>query len=199
LSESVQDSSTQDDPKKAQQATDVPESEPTADTTAAENEPNTPPDPVEVLKTQLGEWEGRYKYLYAEFENFKKRVQKEKSDLAKFAWEPAAQELLMVIDNLERALAHTQGADQNLMQGLNMILDLFRATLDRHGVKVIPAAGQMFDPNLHEAVAQEASADIAQGQIIREEMKGYTLHGRLLRPTRAVVSSGPEGAKKDEK
>ncbi len=144
----------------------------------------------EPLERKLKESEQKYLYLYAEFENYKKRVIKERSELIKFGWENTARELLMVVDNLERALAHvTPGTDRNLMAGLEMVLGQFRSALEKGGVARIETVGKDFDPNLHEAVSQEAS-DLPQGKVVREELRGYLIHGRLLRPAKVVVSGG---------
>lgn len=150
-----------------------------------------PSKKIEELETQLKEKDAKYLYLYADFENFKKRQLKERSDFIKFGWENVARDLLQVLDNLERAMEHTPPTtDKNLVQGLMMVIQQFKSTLQRQGVEEIQAVGKPFDPNLEEAISQEAS-DQPEGNVISEHVKGYTLHGRLLRPARVVVSSGP--------
>ena len=145
---------------------------------------------IQDLEGQVKEKEGKYLYLYADFENFKKRSVKERSDLIKFGWESAARELLQTLDNLERALAHTPaGTDQNLVNGLTMVLEEFKSTLKKQGVTEIQSLNQAFDPHFHEAVGQEPSSAPA-GTIIKEHLRGYTLHGRLLRASRVILSSG---------
>jgi molecular chaperone GrpE len=149
---------------------------------------------VAELEAQLKEKENRYLYLYAEFENFKKRMMKERTDLMKFGWEPVARELLQTADNLDRALAHIPpGTDKNLVEGLRMVQNQFRASLEKQGVQPLTTLKQEFDPNLHEAVGQEP-ADEPMGTITKELSKGYTLHGRLLRPARVVLSAGKAAA-----
>lgn len=153
---------------------------------------NTPENKVAELEQQLKDKESRYVYLYADFENYKKRAVKERSDAQKFGWESVARDLLSVLDNLERGLAHApQSTDASLMAGLNMVSKQFRETMERQGVQVIPSLKQVFNPELHEAIATENS-DEKSGVIIREEQRGYTLHGRLLRAARVVISSGPK-------
>jgi molecular chaperone GrpE len=148
---------------------------------------------IQELEAQLKEKEQKYVYLYAEFENFKKRVVKERADLMKFGFENAARELLEVVDNLERALAHMpktgEHSQKTLEQGLHMVLNQFKAVLEKQGVTTIDAKEKDFDPNVHEAVGHEPS-DQPEGKIVREESRGYILHGRLLRPARVVISSG---------
>lgn len=152
----------------------------------------TPPDArVQELEAQVKEKEAKYLYLYAEFENFKKRWSKERSDLVRFGWESVARELLQISDNLDRALAFVPpSTDKNFVDGLRMVLSHFQGTLKKQGVEPIASTGQAFDPNLHEAVAQEPS-ELPEGTITREQARGYVLHGRLLRPAHVVVSSGP--------
>lgn len=144
------------------------------------------------LEKQLKEKDAKYLYLYADFENFKKRTIKEREETLKFGWENVAHGLLEVIDNLERAISFMpESADKNVLAGLKMVQDHFLTTLKKQGVDKIQAIKKSFDPNLHEAVSQEAS-DEEQGTVIKEVLAGYTLHGRLLRPSRVVVSAGKE-------
>lgn len=150
----------------------------------------TPESKIEALEAQLKEKDSKYMYLYADFENYKKRMVKERADLVKYGWENIASELLDVVDNLERAVSFTPpGTDKNLVAGLQMVLTQFKAAMEKNGVLPVSAVGHTFDPNHHEAVAQEPSPEPA-GKIIQEHVKGYTLNGRLLRPSRVVVSSG---------
>ena len=144
---------------------------------------------IAELEAKLKDQENKYLYLYADFENFKKRTIKERSELIKFGWENVARDLLQVLDNLERGIAHTPaGTDKTLIDGLNMTIDQFRNSLAKQGVTPITSQGN-FDPMLHEAVGQEES-DQPAGSIVKEHTRGYTLHGRLLRPARVLVSSG---------
>lgn len=158
----------------------------------------TPPTLEELTakyEEALKEEKNKYLYLYAEFENYKKRAVKERSDMLKFGWEGVARELLGVVDNLDRAIqAMPAGTDENLKKGIEMILNQFQSTLDKQGVKPVTALGQTFNPEIHEAMGQEPS-DRPSGEITQELVKGYTLHGRLLRPSRVVVSSGKNSEK----
>jgi molecular chaperone GrpE len=133
----------------------------------------------------------KYVYLYAEFENYKKRAVRERMEASKFGWENVARDLLQVLDNLERGLAHMPATtDQSLAEGLKMVNQQFRSTLEKQGVQAIVAVNQPFDPNLHEAVGQMPSQEHAAGINLQEHQTGYTLHGRLLRPSRVIVSTG---------
>ena len=145
--------------------------------------------PADTSQQLLKEAEAKYLYLYSEFENYKRRAAKERSEFAKFAWEGVASDLIAVLDNIQLALAHApEGVDPNWKAGLQMVAQQFLGAMERNGVQEVPSqAGVVFDPNVHEAVSQEVS-DLAPGLIVRAHTRGYTLHGRLLRPARVVVS-----------
>ncbi len=144
--------------------------------------------PMAALEALVKEKENKYLYLYAEFENYKKRVIKERSDLLKFGWENAAREVLGVVENLERALQHIpEDTDENFVAGLKMVLSQLEKTLEKQGIRRIESIGRPFDPLVHEAVETIAS-DQPSGSIIKEHTSGYTLHGRLLRPARVAVA-----------
>ena len=148
------------------------------------------PNEVDALQLKLKDAEQKYVYLYAEFENYKKRAVKERQDTIKFGWENVANGLLDVLDNFDRALQFAKPeSDPNLINGLKMVAQQFKATLEKQGVAEIKSINQTFDPELHEGVGQLPS-EKPQGTIIQEAQKGYTLHGRLLRPSRVLISSG---------
>jgi len=152
--------------------------------------------PLEKLQQQLDEKtrEAAENYdqwlrLRAEFENFKKRMQKEKADLMKFSNESLLKSILPILDNLERAIDHGKEAKENasLLEGVEMTLKQFLNTLERFGVKPLSARGEVFDPEKHEAVSQQES-DQEPSRVISEVEKGYIFHDRLLRPARVIVS-----------
>jgi molecular chaperone GrpE len=124
----------------------------------------------------------------AEFENFRKRSQKEKEDAAKFGNEKLLKDFLPVMDNLERALDHVEQHDlAQVIEGVKLVQKLFESTLARHGVTGFSAVGKPFDPSLHEALMQKES-DEPPGTVVSEMAKGYKLHDRLVRPAAVVVS-----------
>jgi molecular chaperone GrpE len=150
-------------------------------------------DPVqtelEQLRASLKEQQSKYLYLYAEFENYKKRTIRERSDLLKFGHEGFARELLQVSDNFDRALEHTENVEA-LVTGLKLVKQQLKDSLSRFSVLEVNSVGTKFDPQLHEAVGQEKSDNGQEdGTVIREHQKGYTIHGRLLRPARVVIAS----------
>jgi len=135
----------------------------------------------------------RFLRLSAEFENFKKRMEKEKTDAYKFGTENLIKELLPVLDNLERAIDHGEAKDpQGLLEGVDMTLKGFLTTLEKIGVSPVDATGKEFDPNLHEAVMVQEDAHHPAGTVLTQLQKGYTLHNRLIRPAMVVVSKRPE-------
>ena len=101
-----------------------------------------------------------------------------------------------MLDNFEMALAATGNSQtasvQSLQTGVNMILQQFKGALKETGLEEINATGQKFDPNLHEALSQQESADVPEGQVVQQLRKGYKLRDRLLRPAGVIVSKAPE-------
>jgi molecular chaperone GrpE len=142
------------------------------------------------LEAELSEAHERVLRTVADSENFKKRLQREKEEQTRYANEAFARESLTVIDNLERALEHSgTGSDQGgLVEGLHMTLKGFLDTLTRFGCTQVEAEGEPFDPNFHEAVSQEESADHEPNTVLRELQKGYMFKDRLLRPAMVIVS-----------
>ena len=126
----------------------------------------------------------------AEMENVKKRLQKDKQDLAKFANDTIIKQLLPVADNLEKAIAHAmdENALDALREGIDLTLKGFLDTLERNGVERVEALNQPFDPNFHEAVSEAENDTVEPGTVVNEFQKGYTLNKRLLRPAMVVVS-----------
>jgi molecular chaperone GrpE len=127
--------------------------------------------------------------LGAEFENYKKRMQKEKSDMMKFGNESLLKAVLPILDNLERTIDHGKKMNENgpLLQGVEIIVQQFLSILEKFGVKPVAAMGESFDPEKHEAVAQ-AESDQEPDRVISELEKGYRFHERLLRPAKVLVS-----------
>ncbi len=133
----------------------------------------------------------KYLRLAAEFENFKKLAQKQKQEYVQFANESMLKELLLVVDNLERAIKHAKEShgQQGLIQGVELTLKQATETLARFGVKPIASLGAPFDPSQHQAVARRESPIAKENTVIEEYQKGYLLHDRVLRAAMVVVAS----------
>lgn len=129
----------------------------------------------------------------AELENYRKRVQREMEDLRRYATLPLLEDLLVVVDNLQRALevAQDQQGAEGLREGVALVAQQLDAILKQHDCELIDAVGQPFDPHWHEAVAQEPSEQYPAGVVSRVTRTGYRLHDRVVRPAQVFVSTGP--------
>jgi molecular chaperone GrpE len=129
----------------------------------------------------------------ADFENLKKRTERDKNDYLRFALTEVMRDILGVLDNLERALHHNaNGAPPaDFGAGIEMIVRQLTELLRRYGVMEVPALGTPFDPNVHEAVMLEETTSAPPGTVVEVFQKGYTLNERLLRPTMVKVSAAP--------
>ena len=156
---------------------------------------------LEAKKKDAAENYDRYLRQVAELENFKKRANREKDEAIRFANEALVKDLLPVVDNLERAVAHAKdgGNGKPLVEGVEMVLRGFFDILAKHGVITISAVGQPFDPVKHEAMAQVESASYDPNTVVEEYHKGYILRDRLLRPALVSVAKAPksQGKKND--
>lgn len=136
----------------------------------------------------------RYVRSVADLDNHRRRTVREKDELRQFAASRVLEDLLPVIDNLGLGLAAAKAPNadlKTLVGGISMVAEQLKSALANHGLKEVNPAGQLFDPNLHEAISQQSSADIAEGSVVTVVRVGFTLNGRLLRPASVIVSSGP--------
>ena len=169
--------------------------EPTDDATAESADPSE-----ESLLAQLQGDLDRFRDLalrsQADFENFRKRAAREKEDAVKYANASFLDRLIPILDNFELGLnaARASAGNSPILAGMDMVGKQLNDFLLASGVEPVNAEGLSFDPNLHEAVAQEESAEVAEGVIIRQLRKGYKLRDRLLRPATVVVSKGAPAA-----
>mgnify|MGYP000504193091 CR=1 FL=1 len=131
----------------------------------------------------------------AEFENYRRRAEKEKADIREFGAMEAIRPLLAVLDDLERAL-QVETADREYARGMELIHQRLAGELQKLGLERIPAAGQKFDPNVHHALEMRESADCEDHSILEELQKGYRFRGKLLRPAMVRVAVAPA---KDER
>lgn len=142
-------------------------------------------------EAELADLRDRFVRLYAEFENFKKRVQKDKEELIKYGTESLLYELLPVIDNLEMALKHATDTADGLVKGVEITLREFQRVIEKFGLTPISAIGKPFDPAVHHAMSQVERADIEDKTVVEEFRKGYMFADKVLRPSLVAVSRKP--------
>jgi len=146
-------------------------------------------DEKERLTAELQEINDRYLRLYAEFENYKKRVNKDKEEIFKYGNESLLYDLLPVIDNLEMALKHaTNSVSEGLVQGVEITLKELQRTLEKFGLSPIEATGKPFEPLVHHAMTQVERDDVDEKTVVEEFRRGYMFRDKVLRPSLVAVS-----------
>lgn len=153
-------------------------------------------DELAQAKMQISELQDKLLRLAAEFENYRKRMERERSTSLKYAEESILKELLPFVDNLERAMEQgrrTHNAD-DLLAGVELTCKGLMSSLEKFAVSPLDSIGQPFDPNVHEALAMEASDEVAPNCVLREFEKGYMYKDRLIRPAKVVVAKKNETA-----
>ncbi|HSA78654.1 MAG TPA: nucleotide exchange factor GrpE [Nitrospirota bacterium] len=147
-------------------------------------------------KTREAEEEhNKYVRLYAEFDNYRKRVQRDLMDFRKYANEQFALELLTVADHLGLALKHAaEGGDtiQGLREGVELVYKQLRDVLEKFGIKAFPAEGQPFDPSRHDAMMQEVTDEVPENTVVQVMQDGYMYHDKVLRHAKVSVSKKPQ-------
>lgn len=151
---------------------------------------------LDAAREELKQAGDRLLRLQADFENFRKRALRERQEAVHYGSQNLVKDLLSVVDNLERAIDHarqSEGGDlQSLLQGVELVQRELIAVLSKHHVNEIDAHGKLFNPALHEAMAQVSDDDAKPNTIVDVLQKGYHLHDRLIRPARVVVAREPE-------
>ena len=180
----------QSDAEEAEKAKNADaEAESVADDTAENAEAS---DKSESAETETNEEDealnAKYLRLMADFQNYKRRVEKEKSDIYAYANEKIVSELLNVIDNFERALQH-ECADERYVEGMQMIFKQFAGVLEKAVLEEITAEGEDFDPNFHNAVMTEDNPEFGSGKVTEVLQKGYLLNKKVIRPSMVKVNN----------
>ena len=169
--------------------TDVPVEDP------GENQadPEVTVDPEESIEPDAAHWKDVAARNQAELDNYRKRMAREKAEQSKWANANLLGELLPVIDSFQMGLdaAKIDDGDSVITKGMEMVQRQLDEFLSNQGVVEVPAIGESFDPNQHEAISQEHHAEIAEGIIISQVRRGFRLHDRLLRASNVIVSKGP--------
>ena len=153
----------------------------------AEKEAETAEEQAKAAAAAEEKESERYMRLMAEFQNFKKRAAREKSDIHAYANEKIIGELLPVLDNFERALTSETSDVQGYAKGMELIFTQLKTALEHAGLTEIPALGKEFDPKLHNAVMTSQSDEYDDGQISMVMQKGYTLNDKVIRPSMVAV------------
>ena len=146
------------------------------------------------LAEELKQANDRSLRAQAELENFRRRMRREMEDERRYAALPLISDLLNVVDNLDRALSAESNDTTGLLAGVRMVQSQFLSILERHQCRRIGEVGEVFDPNLHQAIAQEANDQIPSGHVTRVAQFGYRLHDRVVRPAQVLVSTGASSA-----
>ncbi len=168
-------------------------------TVEQEQEEKSLEDQLQEARDESAELRDQVLRIAAEFENYKKRMERERATTLKYAGEHIFRELLPVVDNLERALERgvVEGADcqtnlAGLLEGVQLTLKILTGTLEKFEIKPIDSVGAPFDPNVQEALTMETSDSVPANHVVSEFEKGYHYKDRLLRAARVIVSSGDE-------
>ena len=157
-----------------------------------EDEVHSGPKNLKEAQAQIDELNDRLLRLTADYDNFRKRSQREKNESRQFANQHLLEKQLPVLDNFEMALTASENADPAIQDGVQMIYDQFLSVLKDAGVEEIDAEGEPFDPNIHEAISQQETTEVEEGTVVQQVQRGYKLNDRLVRPARVVVSKAPE-------
>ncbi len=159
-------------------------------------------DEIERIKAEAEAARDRLLRAAAEYENFKKRAEREKEEAMKFIAESIVLDIIPIIDNLDRAIKSAKSDERKnfdaLLQGIEMIQKQMLSVLEKYGVGIIESEGQPFDPRIHEAILQVPSEEHPENTVVQEFERGYTLHDKVIRPAKVIVSKLPEPKEKEE-
>lgn len=149
---------------------------------------------LEARAKEASENYDKYLRSLADLENYRKRTEKEKAEAISYANESLIEEVLPIVDNFERALAHANGEESldSLRLGVKLTIEQMCGALRKFGLQEIKAAGEKFDPAVHHAISEEETTEAEPGTVVKEFQKGYYLKGRLLRPAMVAVARKPE-------
>ncbi len=148
---------------------------------------------LSALQTERDQFFDSWRRVQAEFDNYRKRQAREAEQTAKYAAVPVIRDVLPGLDNLRRLLEAAQkgGQLEELTKGVELTLKQFESVLEKNYARSIPGVGTPFDPNLHEAISQAPSAEHPPMTVLMEVERGYTIHDRVVRPSKVIVSTAP--------
>lgn len=177
-----------------------PETESSEAEAGAEGRPLSLEERVEQLVKENAELEDRYVRLMADFDNFRKRARKDKSDAIQFGNEGLLRDILPIVDNIERlqTYSYQESSWKSFQEGIELLLAEIGKTLEKYGVEPIEALGKPFDPTLHEAMQRSETEEVEVNTVLEVYQKGYLYRGRLLRPSLVVVAVSPRKEEEGE-
>jgi len=197
----VIDETKEQEPVGDQEQSTEPEALVDVETITESGEPQDVEAEAEKLQREIEETRDQLMRVAAEFENYKKRMEREKSKLLKYAGENVLRDLLTTMDNLDRAMEQGSAVVEDeakklesMLQGIELTRKGLSGTLERFGVEPLEAVGLAFNPDEHDALTMEASDDVPANHVLREFARGYRFKDRVLRHAQVVVSSGPATA-----
>ncbi|MCU0707037.1 MAG: nucleotide exchange factor GrpE [Pirellula sp.] len=154
---------------------------------------DSPEQLVDALEQQVADLRERELKAQAELENFRKRILRDTESQLKYAAMPLVRDLLDVVDNLHRATesASAAGGAEGLVEGVKLVQQQLSTVLAKHHCTPIESVGKPFDPNFHQAIAQQPSSQYASGVVMHETSVGFLMHDRVVRPAMVIVSTGP--------
>lgn len=173
-----------DEAAEASSSSDAKEEEQTKEEKSGEEKPANEEKPAEI------DWKDRYMRLLADFDNFKKRVARDREDTYRYAEADILKDILKDIDNLQLALSKHDSPDQGFVDGIKMIYDGFMNTLKEHKAEPFDCVGKDLDIETMEAIAHLPSTEVEEGKVSHEAKRGWMLRGKVLRAAQVVVSSG---------
>ena len=185
----------EEDEQQVEQETEASEGE--ADSAPAELSPG---ERAGQLVKENEELQDKFVRLMADFDNYRKRASKEKSDVIQFGNEGLLKDILPIIDNIERLLTYSygEGSWKSFQEGVELVLAESNKTLAKYGVEPIEALGKAFDPNIHQAMQRSETDEVEANTVVEVYEKGYLYRGRLLRPSLVVVAVAPKGEEEEE-
>jgi len=181
------------DALSAVEAVEADTPQPATETMEAENQGTSETSEIMALRQEIADLRDRSLRTLADFDNFRKRAERERQEIRRYALLEPLREFLPIADNLERALS-AGGSAEDLKRGVELILRQMQELLRRFGVREVPADAEPFNPMVHEAVARVESDQVTAPTVSETLVRGYMLHDRLLRPAMVKVAVPPESA-----
>ncbi len=147
---------------------------------------------IEKLKKELNETKEKYLRLYAEFDNYRKRIQREIEEVKEATKRSLINEFLVILDNMEKALSASSDHKEAIIEGIELTMKSFKNILKKHGVEEINPQKEVFNPDLHDALMMQPSDELPKNTVVQTLQKGYMYKNKLIRPAKVIVSAGKD-------